>query len=89
MKIIYKYRIDLGTQEIEMPKGADILHAGSMIDGNMYMWALVNPKHKLKKRKFTIFGTGQELTEYDKKHYHYIKTMICDSFVWHLYEVLE
>jgi hypothetical protein len=88
MKVIYKYQVDLGTHEIEMPKGADILHADVMGVGKMFIWALVNPKHKLKKRKFTIFATGQEI-DYDKKHYHYIKTMICDGYVWHLYEVLE
>lgn len=88
MKVIYKYEVGFGSSEIEMPKGADILHA-EIVERSVFVWALVNPKHKMKKRSFNVFATGQELADYDKKHYHYIRTMISNAYVWHLYEVLE
>jgi hypothetical protein len=88
-KIIYKYKITESEDiQVEMPKGAQILHADIMSNG-MHVWALVNPKHKLKKKTFRVIATGQEISDYDKKHYHYIKTMIDGIFVWHLYELIE
>lgn len=88
MKTIYKYKLDFVTNEIEMPKGAEVLHAEVMSNA-LFIWARVNTKHKLKKRTFQVFATGQELVDYDNKHYHYIRTIIDGVLVWHLYEVLE
>jgi hypothetical protein len=101
MKTIYKYplgslRHDL-VVEVEMPKGAKILDI-QMQNGEPMLWAIVNPKHSLRKRVFHVFGTGFEMEDYEKKHYEYVKTVQqvkpSDVFrstwlVWHVFEVHE
>lgn len=97
MKMIYKYPLgnDIhhnAVVEIEMPKAAKILDI--QYQGNsLVIWALINPKHMKRMRTFHIFGTGFEMSDYDKKHYDYIATVQAPSthvnLVWHIFEVHE
>ena len=102
MKTIYKYPLGKDIHhnsviEIEMHKGSKILDI-QMQNGEPMLWAMVNPKHSLRKRVFHVFGTGFDMEDYDKKHYEYVKTIqkvhitgsIANNWlVWHIFEVIE
>lgn len=96
MKMIFKYPLgeDIhhnAIYEIEMPKGAKILDI-QLQAGKPVIWALVNPKHKLRKYEFQIAGTGFELLDYDKRHFEYIKTIQAGhlaALVWHIFLIHE
>ena len=96
MKMIYKYPLGMdiyhnAVYEIEMPKAAKILSVQEQ-GGFPVIWAVVNPKKEKRKYVFQVFGTGFEMTDYDKKHYHYVKTVQQPShynLVWHIFEVHE
>lgn len=96
MKMIFKYPLgeDIhhnAVYEIEMPKAAKILDIQTQ--GSMpVIWAIVNPEKEKRKYVFHVFGTGFEMSDYDKKHYDYIKTIqtghLC-ALVWHIFMVHE
>ena len=98
MKVIHKYPLVVnysGLCEVEMPKGADIISC-QLQGEDITFWAIVNPKHKLKKRIFQLFGTGQAMEDYDKKHYEHVATVqyaykdyMTTPLVWHVFEVHE
>lgn len=92
MKVIYKYPLGKiqhnSVIEIEMPKGAKVLDI-QMQNGDPVVWAIVNPKHSLRKRVFHVFGTGFEMHDYEKKHYDHINTVQDGLLVWHIFEVHE
>ena len=96
MKIIDIY--PLGTDihhnsvfEIEMPKNAKILDI--QVQGSIpVLWAVINPNKPKRKYTFHVFGTGFEMTDYEKKHYDYVKTVQTgnsNNLVWHIFEVHE
>ena len=96
MKVIHKYMMGVvghnSVVEIDMPKGAKILDI--QIQHNQpVIWAVVNPKHKEHKHTYHVFGTGSEMTDYDKKHYEYVRTVQENIdgaiLVWHIFEVHE
>lgn len=98
MKMIYKYPMGMEIHhnaviEMDLPKGAKILDI--QMQGLIPMlWAIVNPKHETRKRTFHVFGTGFEMSDYDKKHYDYIttvqqSTVLGGPLVWHVFEVHE
>lgn len=88
MKIIYKYKLDVGSQvQIELPHDAKIL-CFKIQNEIPHIWALVDPNHPDKdKRIFAIYGTGWDI-EYPMNH-SYIGTDFSEgSFVWHCFEII-
>ena len=63
MKTIYKYKVKpQETQEVEMPKGAQLLTA-QQIDVNVWIWAIVDTEVTEKEmRRIAVLKTGQEIT---------------------------
>lgn len=63
MKTIYKYKVKpQETQEVEMPKGAQLLTA-QQIDVNVWIWAIVDTEVTEKEmRRIAVIKTGQEIT---------------------------
>ena len=89
MKIIYKYKIDLGSQfEIELPESSEILRFGIQND-TLYTWVLVDPNLPPQKRKFRVFGTGQGIPENELPNMNYLSTIDIDYFAWHIFEVIK
>jgi hypothetical protein len=90
MKTIFKYQLLIvDSQTIEMPKGAQILHA-DMVTGEfdtIYLWAIVNSDAKSERRRFLVRGTGHPLTENEDGESH-IATVLdrTSGFVWHIFE---
>lgn len=94
MKRIYKYEIGCPAHEVvkelDLPVGCKIFHADVQYE-LMYLWALIDTNMNTVKRKFIILGTGQDIPDYDTKHYEHITTVqehgYVANFVWHLFEV--
>ena len=98
MTSIYKYPLGMDihhgqTLEIMMPRGAKLLDL--QMQGQIpTLWAIVNPEKELKKYVFHVFGTGFEMTDYDKKYYDYVgtiqyMTVLGGPLVWHVFRVMS
>lgn len=82
MITVWKYPIEItDEQEIEMPSGAIILHAGLDPTGQPCVWAQLDPNRPLERRKIYVAGTGGPMSWY---HDH-ISTFVDGSFVWHVF----
>jgi hypothetical protein len=88
MRTVYKYPLPLNDRvTLEIPRGAKPLYVAEQ-NGQLCLWALVDPEHVEEERGFYILGTGQRTT--DDKTTQYVGTAICDGgrFVWHVFEAL-
>lgn len=86
--IIYKQRLQItGVQFIELPRYADILHAGEQ-GGDLCIWYKCDPSEPTRKREIHIYGTGHEMTS--EVEYKHISTVVMSQgfLVWHVFEVL-
>jgi hypothetical protein len=82
---IWKFKLRTeGTQTIEIPAGAKLLHVGHQ-RSMLYLWALVNPGKNIVEREINIIGTGHDFDgEMAEK---YIGTVqLDDLFVWHIFD---
>lgn len=97
MKKVYKYQLQpgIGTEKIEIPKGAKILSfQGQQIIntvtkhafGYLYIWCLVDENQPKETREFVMVGTG---FEFDSSKLTYIGTAQEGLYVWHLFEVKQ
>lgn len=83
MKTIHKYALRfIDTQSVIMPVGAKVLAVQNQND-KITMWAEVDDINDKEQRVFSIFGTGCEITGFER---HYIGTVQIGDFVWHIYE---
>lgn len=83
MKTIHKFTLTQnGSQTIEMPRGAKILHCAPQ-HGEVQLWALVNTDEPKVTRFFWIIGTGQEMPDVPLK---YVGTVQITMWVWHIFE---
>jgi hypothetical protein len=89
----------MGTPEfcvpfkVKMQKGIDILDIDFQGD-YLHVWGLVKPDNKMKEREFVIYPTGEIIKDYDKRHYHHIKTLhtkniLGIAIVIHVFEIIE
>ncbi|MEO5991405.1 MAG: hypothetical protein ABIP68_07180 [Ferruginibacter sp.] len=82
--IIFKYQIKtIGSQIIQMPKGAIILSCQQQ-NSFISMWAIVDENGELEDRHFEVIGTGNEIT---LKPREYISTVQMGLYVWHIFEI--
>lgn len=82
MRQIWKYEISLGITILNIPSGGIVRHLGVQND-NAYIWVEIDPAKELVERKFSIYGTGWDLTEDVGT---YVGSIQEGPFVWHLYE---
>jgi len=81
---IFKYKLNVtSTQTIQMPLAANIRSIQPM-NGELCLWAEVNPTNPLVDYVFDIYGTGHEIELYDGRKYH--GTVIMGPMVWHIFE---
>jgi hypothetical protein len=75
--------------EIDMPEGAQILTVQIQFE-QPCIWALVDPKSKLKKKRFKLIGTGHPIEINDIVDYRYVGTfqLMEGQLVFHLFERL-
>lgn len=84
MKKVFKYVIAVTDQQIVMmPAGAQILTV-KLQNGQLCLWALVDPEMPEKPRRIYVHGTGHDVRP-DAK---YIGTVMYagDSLVFHVFE---
>jgi hypothetical protein len=70
-------------EEIEMPCTKRILHVGRDPQGQMCIWAMVNPEDPKNKYKISIRGTGHDAS--DVAHHQFIGTVFDGPYVWHIF----
>lgn len=85
---IFKYEVEYGETAIELPIGAELLHAGTQRFGEcegVFLWALVDPEAPVARRDIGYFATG----DYIPEGAEYVGTAITPdtAFVWHVYEM--
>lgn len=87
MKKIWKYslHLDLESEFIEMPKGAEILSAQNQ-NGTVCIWVLVDPLAPKEKREIAVWGTGHKI--WRDSNLQFIGTVQVEPFVWHVFEIL-
>lgn len=85
MRTIYKYPLlILDEQEVEMPMGAGLMTV-QMQNGQPCLWALVDTRNTVEKRKVLIRGTGHPADNVGR----YISTfqMKGGALVFHAFEL--
>lgn len=90
MTTIYKYPVPIHDEFIiNMPNGAQPLSV-RVQNGQVYMWAMVNPRNAMIEKRFYLRGTGHPI-EVDDENLRFIDTFqIHDgSLVCHLFEDVE
>jgi hypothetical protein len=84
MKAIHKYPLAYtGENEIPMPLGAEIIHAGTDPKGALCVWAKVDlDQPEMEPWGIFVAGTGLGLPDYEL---HHLASCVCGSFVWHVF----
>ncbi len=72
-------------QEIELQIGCIILDLQNQ-DGHIEMWVMVDTDAKKIKRKFLVYGTGEDLYHGTLFPLTHLKTIQVQPFVWHIFE---
>lgn len=80
---IWKYKIDVGINIIEMPRLIKVCQgAYSRSDDEMYIWCMIDTATQLSNKRINVIGTGFNVPDYNK----YCGTIITPSaFVWHVF----
>ncbi len=92
MKTIYKYPLEPGTNKLQLPDKAQVLHAAS-VNGEPVIYAIVDPdEKKMSEAIFHVYGTGPQpfhasMPEPDAIGFTmcYIGTVNCEGLVWHVF----
>jgi len=82
---IYKYQLTQNRETaLELPIGATVLKVDFQ-DGNLCLWAMVNPELETEPRTFEFFGTGHTMPDYERR---FINTFFVKGgmFVFHAFE---
>ena len=83
MNTIYKYPIKITeAQEITMPQGAKVLHAGLDPQGTPCVWAMVDTRNEPEPMSILVYGTGNPMGYTPDKH---VSSFTHGPFVWHVF----
>lgn len=84
MKKIYKYILEITDfQTVEIP-GLQLLLGAQFQNGQLCVWALVDPDKLKSNIPFWIFGTGNPLSDVIED-IDYFKTVQQGPLVWHIF----
>lgn len=84
--VIWKFELEItDTQQVRMPKGAQILSVANQ-NGKVCLWAMVNPNDSLESRCIEIIGTGNKVAFGPGVQRSFIGTVVVNPFVWHVFE---
>ena len=85
-KKIWKFTFPVTNRsDIPMPKGAKLLSVQRQ-DGDICVWALVDPVAPTETRRFAVYGTGQLVPD-DPGAYVGTVQQLDGRLVWHVFEV--
>lgn len=83
MKTIYKYPIEItDEQEIQIPFGATVIHAGLDPQGTPCVWAMVETRNSPEPVSIFVVGTGNSLPFVPESH---VGSFVQGQFVWHVF----
>ena len=82
---IFKYKIEVGGNEIRMPRYAKIISAGLDNNDDMCIWAVVNEEREKEERIILVVGTGWSIE--NCREVGFIGTIRKDPYMWHVLEV--
>ena len=87
METVWKFKINPSSeiQTIEMPVWSHILYFGEDPNGELCIWAQVNPVLEYESRSFYCIGTGWDMSE--DYMWNWVGTARQGSYMWHLFEV--
>lgn len=86
MKAIWKYNLAIQDNQIlTMPHDAQILSVANQ-NGNLCLWAMVDPEANPVKRCIEIIGTGNPINTDIGTDREFIGTVVINPFVWHVFE---
>lgn len=87
MRTIWKFRFEITDwQKVEMPSGAQVLHAGLDNFGSPCLWAIVDPSAPISPVEVRVIGTGNPMPE---EHLHHVGTFNVSPFIWHVFVAIE
>lgn len=82
LRTIWKFPLnDSDRQTISLPLDYRIMSAGLDPDGDLCIWAAVDPDAKRIDVEICIVGTGRAMPRLGD----FIGTVLCDRFVWHIF----
>lgn len=83
MKTVYKYEIKVADeQEIEMPSGAKVIHAGLDPRNILCLWAVVDTENPSEMQTILIVGTGHPMPPDPIIH---AGSFLIWNFMWHVF----
>ena len=88
MKTTWKFELTPGICEKKIPVGAKILHLNEQ-NGNVCIWALINPYADKEYRKFLTVGTGVEIPVECENNYIGTSHTFNGKNVTHTYEMIN
>lgn len=89
MKVVYKYQLELGVNDILLPQEAEILKV-DIQHGYTVMWALVDDLMGSTPRRIMIVGTGSGIQTDETFTMKFINTFTNDNktLVFHAFEII-
>ena len=89
---IYKYRLELtDRQTISLPVRAELLDV-QIQNGQLCLWAMVEPDAPKTSCEIEIIGTGHEMDHFNEEDLvrHHLATIQTQggAFVWHVFELI-
>ena len=87
--VIWKFQLSMlvDLQKVMMPEGAELLSVANK-NGNLFLWAMVDPSKENQCRWIEIIGTGTPITM-NIVGRKFIGTAVVNPFVWHVFERLQ
>lgn len=87
MKSIFKYQISYSAPiEIRLPMDSKVISAGLDPQGDLCIWALVDPETATTPRVFMVVGTGWSMED-EIDNWEFIGTVRQGPYMWHVFEV--
>ena len=86
MNAIWKWAIEPGTTELQMPVDAQVLTV-QMQGGAPQLWAKVDPAAPKVTRTFAVYGTGHQMPDDPRVQYVATFQMHDGALVWHVFEM--
>lgn len=89
METVWKFKINpsLEIQTIEMPAWSHVLYFGEDPNGELCIWAQVDPVLACEPRTFYCMGTGWDMPE--DCAWNWVGTARQGPYMWHLFEVMR
>jgi hypothetical protein len=85
MTTIHKYELkNTAENEVLMPAGAEIIHAGPDHKGALCIWAKVDADKPMEPRGIFVAGTGLGIPDDGLQH---LGSCVCGSFIWHVFSM--